>query len=422
MRLAAVASAENATNQQHRRAEGWPATAGSATSVDGPANRMADALPAPAREHPAVLWRGWPLARALAILVPLLQILSLLWLIWARTPDVPVGDEWDTAVLVHAVRQGSVRWGDFWAFHSEHRILVPRVVNLTLIQLTRWNRQIAMTFDLAVVAVTAAFLLGCLRRAAQGTGAVLALGVPCSLLLFSPSHYENWLAPFQLAFLGTVFGAACCLWALTTQPRGARGLSLALLGALVATLSSLNGLMVWIAFLPNVRRAGYRRTLVWGCVALAAALAYAIGFTGGGKVASPLPDLLGYALGYLGAPVGYPTLWLAQLAGLLSLALVCANLCVHALLRRDPTPLGAWLGLAVFALACTVLTTLGRGPSLGVEMALTSRYQIFGALWWVATQAIAWLAVAPAPRRAASWWWWTIPSISRRSMASNAPK
>ena len=78
MRLAAAASAGQATNQQHRGAEGWPATAGSATSGDGPANRMADALPVLAREHPAVLWRGWPLVRALVILVPLLQILSLL--------------------------------------------------------------------------------------------------------------------------------------------------------------------------------------------------------------------------------------------------------------------------------------------------------------------------------------------------------
>lgn len=330
----------------------------------------------------------WPLV----FLIPLLQIAAILWLIWERSTDVVMSDEWSMLPLVQHYDQGTLRVGEFWQLHGNaHRLVIPRVITLLLIELTSWHRQVIMTFNLLIVIVSAVLILRSVRSTFRSTSAMVLSVVPLSIFLFSFTRYHNWLKPFTDK-IPTAFGVALCLWALSTRPVGRRHLGIAIGGALIASLSSLGGLAAWIAFAPAVWRLGHRRFGIWIAVAVTTIGAYSLGFPFGADAPTTDSALLripAYVVGYLGAPIGVRNLERAQVAGVLSVVLLVFNLLVYFLLGRaakqPDEPIMTWIGLALFAIGCAGLTGIGREDN---NEGLASRYNAFSVLWWVASLVI----------------------------------
>jgi hypothetical protein len=299
---------------------------------------------------------------------------------------VPYWDEWETVLLVQHVDQGTLRLSDVVALHGVHRIIIPRLVDLTLIELTHWNRQVEMTFDLSIAIVGACILFWCIRRTLGSLTATLGLLLPLSLLFFSFSQFGDWFAPFQIAFVMTSFGVVCCLKGFLTTPISRRGLALAIAGALIASLSSLPGLLTWIAFLPGALHSGVRKTGVWISCAVAVWILYFQNFPNSPTRISILLDVA-YSLTYLGAPVGYPNPDLAAAIGYLSILLFLGNILVYWRRHQSLWRIVPWLQLALFVLGCTQATAEGRSPG-GPLQALSSRYEAFSVLWWIALLVI----------------------------------
>lgn len=335
---------------------------------------------------------------SLVLLTPSLPILSILWLIWERSLDVPHQDEWVTVRIVYLFNHGTLRWADLWAFHNEHRIVIPRIINLIVIELTNWNRQIEMTVNLAIAIGTALLLLQSVRQTASTPRVMYALVAPLSLLLLSPAQFDNWLSPFQVTFIVTVFGIALCTRAMVIQPASRRGFSIAIIGALIASLSSVGGLSVWIVFLPALWSAGYRKVqyaILWIGTTLAVIIPYFVGFPHEqNDIKSPLL-ILRYALAYLGASIGSvslltePHIFRSQVFAVIGTFLMVINLIAYWRLGGTAKAVMPWISLALFSLASTGITALGRGPQFGIVQALTPRYQIFSSLWWISLIVIA---------------------------------
>jgi hypothetical protein len=325
----------------------------------------------------------WHVLRFLVVLVPLYQVVYILWAIWTRTPHVPYWDEWATVVLVHKADQGTLQIGDFFAFHNEHRIVLPRIIHLILIELTHWNRQILMTLNICVAIGTAVLLFSCLRRTLRSADVALLLSVPVSLLFFSFAQYENWVWAFQLTFLLTVLGAVLCLWAALTEHPGWRAWGLAVLGALIATLSALPGLLVWVAFLPAIFRMGRRKALAWIGVAIPVWILYFNGFPHEASHPARIGDAINYVLVYLGAPLGYPDVDRSRDFGLVGILLLLANLLVYWVLRREFRSILPWIGLALFSFGTAAITAYGREYLGIVQAEKATRYQAFSIMWWI---------------------------------------
>lgn len=331
------------------------------------------------------IWAAWIGVAAL----PVAQLLVIGWQIWHSTPQAPWWDEWDLVIPLRRADRGQFALTDFWGFQNQHRIFLPRLILFALIRATAWNRPWIMTLNLALGAL-ALVLFGDLLRRRLGHLGALALLVPTSLLVLSLGQFENWLFAFQLNFILATFGAACCCWA-SLVPTVADRWRWALLvaGALVASLSSLGGLCLWIAFFPVVLRCGRRLAALWCGGALALFAIYFVGFPFGERMHASLSVQARYFLAYLGAPLGAPGATLSGwygLGGLLALAACCAYLW-----RRGgygALPLG-WLCLASYALANAALTTYGRAGA-DIDQTLYSRYQSFAMLWWVALLGLCW--------------------------------
>ena len=350
----------SASPQTPRAPNPVPVAAGAAGAAGVPASPTA-ALP---RSAWARLGR-W--AGPLALAVPAGQLLALLWVIWTRTPTALWWDEWETVTLVQRANQGTLTFADFWALHwHTHRLVISRLIELTVIELTHWNRQVQMSVNLALALASAALLFACVRLTLQPAAATAtaqaapprlaalrpeatprawwgwALVAPLSLLLFSFAQYGDWFAPFQLAFIATVFGVALCLRALVAAPVGWGKWGLAVGGALFATLSSAAGLSVWVAFLPSVARSGRRRLALW--VGLAGVVWTAYLYNYPHYFAQPAPLLVpSYVLAFLGAPVAYPDPYRSEVAGLLGVVLLAANIATYWRLHGNVRAILGWI-------------------------------------------------------------------------------
>lgn len=325
----------------------------------------------------------------LALLPASMLIALILWVIWTRTARVPYWDEWDTVLLVQRAHQGTLTFSDLWSSHDVHRILLPRIIDLALIAVTGWNRQIEMTADLGIAIITGRLLFGILRRTMETRWGLLIPIAPASLLFFSLSQYADWFAPFQVTFTTTVFGAVLCMYAMTTDNLGWRRFGLALLGAIVASLSAFGGLVAWFAFLPILCSfKDGRKVLIWiGCT-IEVWLVYLAGMERTSAGAQSLGGMLPYALVYLGSPVGYPDIARALLFGAASVLLVLGSCLLYLMLRGSPRRALPWLSLALFVALCAAVTTYGRGANSPAQ-AMSSRYHIYSGLWWIAIIVIS---------------------------------
>lgn len=329
-----------------------------------------------------------PVTNLIVALVPLTLLAAILWGIWNRTPHVPFYDEWQNVDMVLHFKQGTLQFADFWAFHNEHRIVFPRMLDLALIELTHWNDQLMMTFDLCIAVAEAALLLAAVRRGLRSTGWMIALTAPIALLVFSFGQYENWLWAFQITFICTTFGVALSVYAFARRGASWPMIALAMAGALFAAWSSVGGTMAWIAFAPAAWRAGRLKGAVWSAVGAVVLITYFQGFPHTVPL-HPSLGMLGFSLGYLGAPLGMLSVKWSLFFGAASVVFVLANLYYYWRTRGGGIALDAWLGLALFALAVDGVTTLGRYQLFGLSDFLTSRYQVFSVLWWVALIVLA---------------------------------
>lgn len=326
--------------------------------------------------------------RIAVFLIPITLLSIILWYIWNRTPQTPFLDEWENVPLVLHLHQGTLRFADFWAFHNEHRIVIPRMLDLALILLTRWNEQAMMTFDLGLSVIEAALLLAAIRRSLNSTGWMFAMVAPVTLLVLSLGQYENWLWAYQITFILTGCGIALCVYGFSRQPAGWRFFALALVGAFIAAWSSVGGTMAWLAFAPMAWRAGRAKGLLWTLTGAVVLTTYFQGFPHSVPIRFS-PDVFTYVVGYLGISLGEMTVLRSIISGAIGLALALINLVIYWRSRAPRIPLDAWVGLALFAALVASLTAMGRAVPLGmgvdgINNLETSRYQLFSALWWVA--------------------------------------
>lgn len=339
--------------------------------------------------------RVWGIVGGFLLLVPLFHVAGLLWLIWFRSFDVPVIDEWSLLFLMREFRDGTLGFDDFWGYQSVHRIVATRVVSWPLMELTGWNRQVLMTLGLITTVATMGFLL---QSVGRSTGILRAGGLRAAgltLLFLSFAQARVWLQPFLIAFILASFGAALTTWGLTQPRTRTWPFALAIVGALVSSLSFLAGLFTWFVFLPAVWFHGRRRTAMWLVATVAVCVPYLWGFpanysdTGGVlSVGDAVGGALGYVLAYLGGSISNLYLERAQVFGALSVGLMVLNLFLMIRQRRRFDDVLPWLGLAVFVVATGLLTFLGRSE-LGADQPLSHRYQPIQSLWWVSVAVVA---------------------------------
>ena len=296
--------------------------------------------------------------------------------------NVPYEDEWKFFAFLEKWESNGLTFADFYSAHNGHRIVIPRLIYLAVIQLINGNLRAEMFFSLFLCILTSAGIYLLLRRTVSGsTTKHLALWALMNLFLFSPIQAENWLWGFQLqVFLSNlcIVGAIVCV---TSETGLLVRLGTALIFALAGTFSFGNGLLIWPCLFVVLfcRREKVTVQVAWITAGVLVLLAYLPGY----PAREPVPpttqwfDYLLYFAGFLGAPLArIPNsnpLVLPVIVGSILLTGYlwnAARLVRHRETLRNTAP---WLALGAYVIASAAMASVARVHS-GPFHALDSRY------------------------------------------------
>ncbi len=207
--------------------------------------------------------------RPLVIALILAPAIFAAWMVARYSVNMPFWDEWVFAAFIAKAKFGGLTFHDFWEQYNESRKIFPRIVMIILARITDFDVRAWMWFSLCLVGAT---LIGIARLAKTTTVEVSrhspSLAAPrgsgepsrtagrslplfiASLLLFSPTQYQNFLWGIQIVVF---IPATCLIWGLVAaQSRLALWKKWTIAGALafIATYSYSNGLLCWALLLP----------------------------------------------------------------------------------------------------------------------------------------------------------------------------
>jgi hypothetical protein len=313
---------------------------------------------------------------------------AVVWLVWAAAlasilvaiardgRNIPFEEDWLMVGPMTGHEADLLRW--LWSQNSEHRLPLPRLVNLGLLRATGDFRS-TMVFDALAIAAVAAAMILVARRLRGGRTSLADAFFP--LLLLHLGNWDNLVWGWQIQFVLPTVLACVLLLVIVARPGppsrwGAAAGAVALIGL---PLSGANGLLfapplaAWLAYAEWTRRRDATDRLGTGgwVPAAAAGLAvllcavYFVGYEASPwNQASPGPGAtLATAGKFLALSLGPAATkgWLVCAAAALAAYVIALGLLTVAC-RRDRDERLRILGLlAFFAAAILLVLAIGWG-------------------------------------------------------------
>ncbi len=312
-------------------------------------------------------------------------VLAYFWLVDAYGINTIRVDQWSDIALIESAYSRHLSLSALWAQHTDNRILFPNLVVLLLAKTTHFN-VLDEEFLSAVTAVgaTAVLIIGHRR---WSPGALLIFYLPVAIVMLSFAQNENALWGFQFSWYLVLFAVSVSLVLCDSPSWDWLMFAGATLAAIVASYSSLQGLLIWPAGLVVLllRRRSLRFIVAW---VVAGAVTTALYFVNYNSQVGGTSD--GYALDHplqglrffffsvgnvIDAHGGNLAVVLGILLTLIALWLVFLTMIRP--LEGDGSALG--VGLICFGLLFTALITTGRAAA-GLDAGGASRYTTFDLL------------------------------------------
>jgi hypothetical protein len=331
---------------------------------------------------------------------------AAVWLVWAVAfasilisiardgRNVPFEEDWLMVGPMTGHESDLPRW--LWSQNSEHRLPLPRLVNLALLRATDDFRS-TMVFDAAAIAAVAAAMILVARRLRGGRSSLADAFFP--LLLLHLGNWDNLVWGWQIQFvLPTVL--ACALLLVIVARRGPPvgwGAAAGAVAVIGLPLSGANGLIfaptlaAWLAYAVWTRRrepgAGAGDWLAAGAACLAVVLCalYFVGYEaspwnqaspGPGATLATVGKFLALSLGPVAAKG-----WLLCGAAAVVVYLIALRL-LSVAYRRDPEERLRILGLLAFLAAALLLAVAvgwGRAGRAAATGRMPTRYVLLAA-------------------------------------------
>jgi hypothetical protein len=384
--------------------------------------------------------------RSATLLILYLTPLALLvWFCARFSVNVPVHDQWRLVPLFEKIADGTACFLDFWALHSNHRIVFPKILFSAMAFGTHWNIscELAVSILFAIATFLLLFRLSVNKDRAPQDPAFHFTNILCSFFVFSLVQHENWLWGFQAAWLLVNACVVMAIFALrldgnasgspltrasterapgNSQTESAQiswsdpRLALAASCCALASFSSAQGVLSWLALVPSVIALGGKashirqRLTLWAFLFTATLALYSIDYHPKRNAGLTMPwekpaVSATYFLNVLGSPLTRSPAFTSFFGlGMLSLFLLFFS---DSIRRRGTDRTAApWLSLGLFSILSAASITVGRAH-FGVLHALdSSRYTTISILLIVAVLQLALMSTG-RDRSGKPWAWST---------------
>ena len=318
----------------------------------------------------------------------LIPIVLLIGFVANFSVNVPIDDEWRLANLFEKIAAGNINFNDFWALHSNHRIVFPKIIIAVLAFASQWNinYQLCLSIGLAVITFIAMYSLSSMQVKNAGDNLWHLANILTCILLCSLVQYENWLWGFQLAWFLVNLCFVSAVYALLSNHKLLPyiKISIAAVFCFIASFSLAQGLLSWLAAIPavvaiegNVAQKR-KRLIVWMLLFVATCAIYSIDYHPSRKTSiisllnKPLV-VIDYFLSLLGSPIVRLS-GISALVGLLIFG-IFLFLAVHFVIKisehREALP---WLSIGLFSVLSALFITAGRAEFGAIQAIESSRY------------------------------------------------
>lgn len=217
----------------------------------------------------------------LAVLGFGIPVITYFWLIHTYAVNTPVLDQWSDIQLISDSFHGHLGLSQMWALHNENRILFPNLIVLLLSRSVHFDIVFEEYLGAGLLTLAIGLIIVAHRRR---LGPIAwAFYCPVAIVMLSLVQYQNTLWGFQLAWYVVLVAVVCSLVLLDRFIMTWLALSLAMASGIVASYSSLQGLIIWPIglLLLALRRRRPVFGLTWVLVAIATVAVYFAGYNSG---------------------------------------------------------------------------------------------------------------------------------------------
>ncbi len=351
----------------------------------------------------------------LAVVPPIFTGLA----IYVYAVDSPLWDEWLIGGYLYEYSQGTLSFRDLFAQQNEYRQFFPNLIFVALGWLGRWDVRwwMAASFVMAGIVSFCTYRLGRWSLSETPRRATWIWFI-ANLIIFSPVQHENWLQGQQLVyFLPIACFAASLLVAATARLRLVFKFLLCAGLSVVASFSSVNGMLCWILLLPVLAWPSSptqlsRRSLLIGLWLAGFAATIALYFNDYHRPVQHDPfallrtnpsEIFFYYLATLGRSLAPGRRVIATIVGfgLLILFLWSCWRFVKALRSSADLarPFLPWLMLGAYSIITAALLTIGRLEHDATRALAPSRYTTFTIFLPVALVYLIPIILAQHPRQ-----------------------
>ena len=191
--------------------------------------------------HAISPWRG-PIA-VLTVMGFAVPVAAYFWLIHRYAVNVVFLDQWSDVTLLGRSYSHKLTVGNLWTQHAEQRMLLPDLVMLLLGHVADLNIVLEEYLSALMLCLAAALLIGTHKRRSASKRWIVYC--PVVILLLSPVQAQSTLFGFQLAWYGVVLALAATIFLLDRPKFSGVFLGAAIATAVVGSLSSDQGLIIW---------------------------------------------------------------------------------------------------------------------------------------------------------------------------------
>ena len=312
-------------------------------------------------------------------------VAAYFWFIHHYALNIIRTDQWSDIQLIATSYSGHLRFADLWAPHTENRILFPNLIVLLLSRTTNFNVLVEEYLSAAMLVASAGLFVFAHRRR---VGLAWIYYCPVAILMLSFVQHQNTLWGFQLAWYLVLFAVAVTFTLLDRPILTWWWLTASVAAAVVASYSSLQGLIVWPTglLLLYYRNRSKPFTIAWISAAAVTVAFYFLHFIPGSDyvVGHPFAALQFYfvAIGdvigvYVGGSGAASTAILVL--GLVIFAVSIWVLAAYGRGRDEASGMPIAVSLIIFGLVFAGLVTVGSIKT-GLAGASQSRYRTFDLL------------------------------------------
>ncbi|WP_413163672.1 hypothetical protein ACL6C3_29785 [Capilliphycus salinus ALCB114379] len=321
----------------------------------------------------------------------LIPILGICGFVAYFSVNVPIYDQWVLPYWFEKFSTGTLTLKNLFAQHNSHRIFFPKLIFIALSFASNWNIHLELYCNIFLAILTFLSLYSLSQNTAQNsTQTPLNLAnLSTCFLLFSWVQHENWLWGFQIAiFLINLCVVLSCLILSSRVIKPKIKLTFAAILCSIASFTSAQGLLSWLAIVPAVWTVKgnlthkKKRLLIWLSLFLFSGLIYSLNYRQETDtvpvvvVENKIIATIHFFFNLQAAPfLNSSNLnWLMGLMIiLLFLGLIFSALFSEKFESLNPN-YSPWISIGLFSLLCSGLIAVGRS-GLGADYAIfTSRY------------------------------------------------